>query len=154
MIAFRSSWVAALRLYAFVDFAFAIPPLCFPPVRPEIKTPLRSEAAALIERDSKAMSPSFTAAYPFVMERGRALGHRRRRQSLPRFHRRIAVVTTGHSIPSRRRDQRAGRTILHMSAPTSTTAPRSSSPSAWRTESSGTPADIFTNSGAEAIEVR
>jgi len=28
------------------------------------------KAAALIERDAKTMSPSFTRSYPFVMERG------------------------------------------------------------------------------------
>src|SRR5579871_3117702 len=38
---------------------------------PQIRTALPGPlAAALIERDGKAMSPSFTRAYPFVMDRG------------------------------------------------------------------------------------
>src|SRR5438477_11096751 len=71
----------------------------FPRVRPEIKTPLPGpKAAELIARDAKAMSPSFTRAYPFVMERGRGCwvtvvdGNR-----FLDFTAGIAVVTTGHS---------------------------------------------------------
>src|SRR5207245_11553808 len=58
------------------------------------------KAAAYIERDSKAMSPSFTRAYPFVMERGQGCwvtdvdGNR-----FLDFTAGIAVVTTGHSHP-------------------------------------------------------
>src|SRR5213080_5158962 len=74
----------------------------FPRVRPEIKTPLPGpKAAELIARDAKAMSPSFTRAYPFVMERGRGCwvtdvdGN----QFLD-FAAGIAVVSTGHSHPA------------------------------------------------------
>ena len=39
--------------------------------RPKITTPLPGpKAAELIARDAKAMSPSFTRAYPFVMDHG------------------------------------------------------------------------------------
>ncbi|HEX9476433.1 MAG TPA: aspartate aminotransferase family protein, partial [Candidatus Dormibacteraeota bacterium] len=39
--------------------------------RPLIHTPLPGpKAAEWIARDAKAMSPSFTRAYPFVMDRG------------------------------------------------------------------------------------
>ena len=38
--------------------------------RPQMKTSLPGpKAAELIARDAKAMSPSFTRAYPFVLER-------------------------------------------------------------------------------------
>ena len=39
--------------------------------KPEIKTALPGpKAAELIARDAKAMSPSFTRSYPFVMDHG------------------------------------------------------------------------------------
>ena len=41
------------------------------PRRPEVRTDLPGPiASSLIERDSVAMSPSFTRAYPFVMDHG------------------------------------------------------------------------------------
>jgi len=70
-------------------------------VKPELKTPLPGpKAAELIARDSKAMSPSFTRSYPFVMERGQGCwvtdvdGNRFLDISAG-----IAVVTSGHSHP-------------------------------------------------------
>jgi len=70
-------------------------------VKPELKTPLPGpKAAELIARDAKAMSPSFTRSYPFVMERGQGCwvtdvdGNR-----FLDFTAGIAVVTTGHSHP-------------------------------------------------------
>src|SRR5216684_2796101 len=69
--------------------------------RPLIQTPLPGpKAAEWIARDSKAMSPSFTRAYPFVMDRGSGCwvtdvdGNR-----FLDFTAGIAVVTTGHSHP-------------------------------------------------------
>jgi len=69
--------------------------------RPQIKTALPGpRAAELIARDAKAMSPSFTRAYPFVMDHGEGCwvtdvdGN----QFLD-FTAGIAVVTTGHSHP-------------------------------------------------------
>src|SRR5687768_18499422 len=39
---------------------------------PQIKTPLPGpKAKAIIERDSRVVSPSYTRSYPFVMARGR-----------------------------------------------------------------------------------
>src|SRR5260370_31651138 len=70
-------------------------------VKPLIQTPLPGpKAAELIARDARAMSPSFTRAYPFVMERGEGCwvtdvdGNR-----FLDFTAGIAVVTTGHSHP-------------------------------------------------------
>ena len=70
-------------------------------MKPEIKTPLPGpKAAELIARDARAMSPSFTRAYPFVMDHGRGCwvtdvdGNR-----FLDFTAGIAVVTTGHSHP-------------------------------------------------------
>jgi len=126
-------------------------------VRPEIKTPLPGpKAAALIERDSKAMSPSFTRAYPFVMERGKGCwvtdvdGNR-----FLDFTAGIAVVTTGHSHPKvvAAIKEQAER-FLHMSGTDFYYS--SEIELAERLENRilpGTPARVFfTNSGAEAIE--
>jgi len=126
-------------------------------VRPEIKTPLPGpKAAALIERDSKAMSPSFTRAYPFVMERGQGCwvtdvdGNR-----FLDFTAGIAVVTTGHSHPRvvAAIKEQAER-FLHMSGTDFYYS--SEIELAERLENRilpGTPARVFfTNSGAEAIE--
>ena len=69
--------------------------------RPKIQTPLPGpKAAEWIARDARAMSPSFTRAYPFVMDRGSGCwvtdvdGNR-----FLDFTAGIAVVTTGHSHP-------------------------------------------------------
>src|SRR4029077_3394717 len=69
--------------------------------RPEIQTPLPGpKAAEWIARDAKAMSPSFTRTYPFVMDHGKGCwvtdvdGNR-----FLDFTAGIAVVTTGHSHP-------------------------------------------------------
>src|SRR6202165_5142519 len=126
-------------------------------LRPTIKTPLPGpKAAALIERDSKAMSPSFTRASPFVMERGAGCcvtavdGNR----SLA-FTAAIAVVTPGHSHPKVvAAIEEQARRFLHMSG--TDFYYRSEIELAERLEAKilpGTPAKVFfTNSGAEAIE--
>src|SRR5919108_235945 len=69
--------------------------------RPQIKTALPGpRAAELIARDAKAMSPSFTRAYPFVMDSGEGCwvtdvdGNR-----FLDFTAGIALVTTRHSHP-------------------------------------------------------
>jgi 4-aminobutyrate aminotransferase len=125
--------------------------------RPKIKTPLPGpRAAELIARDAKAMSPSFTRAYPFVMERGQGCwvtdvdGN-----EFLDFTAGIAVVTTGHSHPKvvAAIEEQAGR-FLHMSG--TDFYYRSEIELAERLEARilpGTPARVFfTNSGAEAIE--
>src|SRR3982075_243063 len=126
-------------------------------VKPLIQTPLPGpRAAELIARDARAMSPSFTRAYPFVMERGEGCwatdvdGNR-----FLDFTAGIAVVTTGHSHPRvvAAIDEQADR-FLHMSG--TDFYYRSEIELAERLEAKivpGTPAKVFfTNSGAEAIE--
>jgi len=126
-------------------------------VRPEIKTPRPGpKAAALIARDAKAMSPSFTRAYPFVMEQGKGCwvtdvdGNR-----FLDFTAGIAVVTTGHSHPRVvAAIEEQARRFLHMSGTDFYYS--SEIELAERLEAKilpGTPAKVFfTNSGAEAIE--
>ena len=126
-------------------------------MKPELKTPLPGpKAAELIARDAKAMSPSFTRSYPFVMERGQGCwvtdvdGNR-----FLDFTAGIAVVTTGHSHPKvvAAIKEQAER-FIHMSGTDFYYKPEIEL--AERLESRilpGTPARVFfTNSGAEAIE--
>jgi 4-aminobutyrate aminotransferase len=126
-------------------------------VKPLITSPLPGpKAAALIARDSKAMSPSFTRSYPFVMERGEGCwvtdvdGNR-----FLDFTAGIAVASTGHSHPKvvAAVVEQAQR-FLHMSG--TDFYYRSEIELAERLEARilpGTPAKVFfTNSGAEAIE--
>jgi len=129
----------------------------FGDVKPLIRTPLPGpNAAALIARDARAMSPSFTRAYPFVMERGEGCwvtdvdGNR-----FLDFTAGIAVVTTGHSHPRvvAAIQEQAGR-FLHMSGTDFYYS--SEIELAERLQAKmlpGTAAKVFfTNSGAEAIE--
>jgi 4-aminobutyrate aminotransferase len=125
--------------------------------RPEINTALPGpKAAELIARDAKAMSPSFTRSYPFVMDHGRGCwvtdvdGNR-----FLDFTAGIAVVTTGHSHPKvvqAIKDQ--AERFIHMSGTDFYYSPEIEL--AERLENKilpGTPARVFfTNSGAEAIE--
>jgi len=114
------------------------------------------KAAELIARDAKAMSPSFTRAYPFVMERGEGCwatdvdGN-----TFLDFTAGIAVNTTGFSHPKIvAAIEEQARRFLHMSG--TDFYYRSEIELAERLEAKilpGTPAKVFfTNSGAEAIE--
>ncbi|HKF74872.1 MAG TPA: aminotransferase class III-fold pyridoxal phosphate-dependent enzyme, partial [Candidatus Dormibacteraeota bacterium] len=85
--------------------------------RPDVRTDLPGpNASRLIERDSVAMSPSFTRAYPFVMDHGEGCwatdvdGN-----TFLDFTAGIAVCSTGHSHPRvvRAITDQAGR-FLHM----------------------------------------
>jgi 4-aminobutyrate aminotransferase len=126
-------------------------------VKPLIQTPLPGpKAAALIARDAKAMSPSFTRSYPFVMERGEGCwvtdvdGNR-----FLDFTAGIAVASTGHSHPKVvAAVEEQARRFLHMSG--TDFYYQSEIELAERLEERilpGTPAKVFfTNSGAEAIE--
>jgi len=125
--------------------------------RPEIRTPLPGpDAARLIERDSVAMSPSFTRAYPFVMDHGEGCwatdvdGN-----TFLDFTAGIAVCSTGHSHPRVVEAITAqARRFLHMSGTdfyyrveielAERLAARMLPGSAARV--------FFTNSGAEAVE--
>jgi 4-aminobutyrate aminotransferase len=125
--------------------------------RPSIQTPLPGpKAAELIARDAKAMSPSFTRAYPFVMERGEGCWVTDVDGNLfLDFTAGIAVVSTGHSHPRvvAAIQEQASR-FLHMSG--TDFYYRAEIELAERLEAKilpGTPARVFfTNSGAEAIE--
>src|SRR5260221_6899230 len=125
--------------------------------RPNIATALPGpKAAALIARDAKAMSPSFTRAYPFVMDHGEGCwatdvdGN----QFLD-FTAGIAVNTTGYAHPRVvAAIEEQARRFLHMSG--TDFYYRSEIELAERLEAKilpGPPAKVFfTNSGAEAIE--
>jgi 4-aminobutyrate aminotransferase len=125
--------------------------------RPEVRTELPGpNAARLIERDAVAMSPSFTRAYPFVMDHGDGCwatdvdGN-----TFLDYTAGIAVCLTGHSHPrvvAAITDQ-ASR-FLHMSG--TDFYYRSEIELAERLAAAmlpGAPARVFfTNSGAEAVE--
>jgi 4-aminobutyrate aminotransferase len=125
--------------------------------KPFLQTPIPGpKAAALIARDARAMSPSFTRSYPFVMDRGQGCwvtdvdGNR-----FLDFTAGIAVVTTGHSHPKVvAAVEEQARRFLHMSG--TDFYYQSEIELAERLEAKilpGTPAKVFfTNSGAEAIE--
>ena len=126
-------------------------------MKPEIKTPLPGpRAAELIARDARAMSPSFTRSYPFVMDHGKGCwvtdvdGN-----TFLDFTAGIAVVSTGHSHPKVvAAVEEQARRFLHMSGTDFYYQPEIEL--AERLEARilpGTPARVFfTNSGAEAIE--
>lgn len=125
--------------------------------RPQIKTSLPGpKAAELIARDAKAMSPSFTRAYPFVMDHGEGCwatdvdGN-----TFLDYTAGIAVNTTGFAHPRVVAAIEAqARRFLHMSG--TDFYYQSEIELAERLEARilpGIPAKVFfTNSGAEAIE--
>jgi 4-aminobutyrate aminotransferase and related aminotransferases len=125
--------------------------------QPHMKTAVPGPIAAdLIARDARAMSPSFTRAYPFVMDRGEGCwvtdvdGN-----TFLDFTAGIAVSTTGHSHPKVvAAIEEQARRFLHMSG--TDFYYRSEIELAERLEAKilpGIPAKVFfTNSGAEAIE--
>ena len=124
---------------------------------PRLRTKLPGpKAAELIERDSRAMSPSFTRAYPFVMESGEGCwvtdvdGN-----VFLDCTAGIAVCATGHAHPQvvEAVQEQAAR-FLHMSG--TDFYYRVEIELAERLEAvvnPGTPSRVFfTNSGAEAVE--
>ncbi len=125
--------------------------------RPSISGKLPGpKAAELIARDAKAMSPSFTRAYPFVMDHGDGVwatdvdGNR-----FLDFTAGIAVNTTGFAHPRVvAAIQEQAHRFLHMSG--TDFYYRTEIELAERLEAKilpGIPARVFfTNSGAEAIE--
>jgi len=125
--------------------------------RPKITTPLPGpKAAELIARDAKAMSPSFTRAYPFVMDHGQGCWATDVDGNVfLDFTAGIAVNTTGHSHPRVvEAIEKQARNFVHMSG--TDFYYRSEIELAERLEARilpGIPARVFfTNSGAEAIE--
>ena len=113
-------------------------------------------ATELIERDRRAMSPSFTRAYPFVMDKGEGCwvtdvdGN-----VFLDFTSGIAVTTTGHSHPEVvEAIARQARRFLHMSG-TDFYYQVEIELAERLTEAimpGGGAKAFFTNSGAEAIE--
>ena len=125
--------------------------------RPKITTPVPGpKAAELIARDAKAMSPSFTRAYPFVMDHGQGCWATDVDGNVfLDFTAGIAVNTTGHSHPRVvEAIEKQARNFVHMSG--TDFYYRSEIELAERLEARilpGIPARVFfTNSGAEAIE--
>ncbi|MBM3747820.1 MAG: aminotransferase class III-fold pyridoxal phosphate-dependent enzyme, partial [Acidobacteria bacterium] len=124
---------------------------------PEILTPLPGpRARAVIERDQRVLSPSYTRAYPLVVERGEGAtvvdvdGNR-----FLDFCAGIAVVATGHCHPRvvKAIQEQAAR-LVHMSGTDFyyenmvTLAERLAA-----TAPGGVPRRVFlSNSGAEAVE--
>jgi 4-aminobutyrate aminotransferase len=126
-------------------------------IEPEIRTPLPGpKAKALIERDSRVVSPSYTRGYPLVIERGFgawvedvdgnvfldcAAG--------------IAVNSTGHSHPDVvRAIEDQSKRFLHMSGTDFYYEPqvRLAEELAAVTPIDGGVRSFFSNSGTEAIE--
>ena len=125
--------------------------------RPQIRTPLPGpRAAALIDRDSLAMSPSFTRAYPFVMESGEGCWVSDVDGNLfLDCTAGIAVCSTGHAHPAVvAAVQEQASKFLHMSG--TDFYYQVEIELAERLEQAinpGQPSKVFfTNSGAEAIE--
>ncbi|RME43319.1 MAG: acetyl ornithine aminotransferase family protein [Chloroflexi bacterium] len=85
---------------------------------PQIITPLPGpRARAIVERDGRVLSPSYTRSYPFVMDHGRGAhvwdvdGNR-----FIDFTAGIAVVATGHSHPAVvKAIQEQAERFIHMS---------------------------------------
>ena len=125
--------------------------------RPSLVTELPGPAAAeLIERDARALSPSFTRPYPFVMQRGEGCWAEDVDGNVfLDFTAGIAVNTTGHSHPEvvAAVAEQAGR-FLHMSG--TDFYYRQEIELAERLAAGVLPGQdgrvFFTNSGAEAIE--
>jgi len=124
---------------------------------PDLKTPLPGpKARAIIERDRKYTSPSYTRAYPFVMARGEGAvvedvdGNRFLDCAAG-----IAVSTTGYAHPEvvQAIVEQAGR-FLHMSATDFyyETEVRLAEEMASIAPFEGEARSFFGNSGAEAVE--
>lgn len=85
---------------------------------PSLKGPLPGpRAQAIIDRDRKVLSPSYTRGYPLVMERGRgAMVTDVDGNQFLDFNAGIAVVSTGHCHPQVVRSiQEQAEKFLHMS---------------------------------------
>ena len=88
------------------------------PLLPDLMTSLPGpKAAAIIERDRRVLSPSYTRGYPLVVKRGEGAivedvdGNR-----FLDFNAGIAVVATGHAHPDVvKAIQRQAADFLHMS---------------------------------------
>ena len=127
---------------------------------PHIKTPLPGpKAAAIIARDSKYVSPSYTRDYPFVMARGQgAVVEDVDGNVFLDCAAGIAVNGTGHSHPDvvRAITEQAGK-YLHMSGTDFYYEPQVQLAEAMASlvpvgGGTGNVRSFFSNSGAEAVE--
>lgn len=124
---------------------------------PVLRTSLPGpRAQALIERDRKFLSPSYTRFYPLVAERGSgAMIEDVDGNVFLDFTAGIAVCATGHCHPRVvAAIERQAEKLLHMSGTDFYYAPQSelAEKLAGLTPGGGDKRVFFTNSGAEAIE--
>src|SRR5437899_4095974 len=126
-------------------------------VVPQIKTEVPGpHARALLERDQRYMSPSYTRIYPLVVERGSgAVIEDVDGNLFLDFTAGIAVTATGHCHPhvtSAIQDQ--AETLLHMSGTDFYYQPQIDLAQRLAESAPGDSAKrvFFTNSGAEALE--
>jgi 4-aminobutyrate aminotransferase len=124
---------------------------------PSIRTPLPGpKAQALLERDKRFVSPSYTRAYPLVVERGSgAVVEDVDGNLFLDFTAGIAVTSTGHCHPhvvAAITDQ--AQKLLHMSGTDFYYQPQIDLAQRLAESGPGTSAKrvFFTNSGAEALE--
>lgn len=124
---------------------------------PKLKTPLPGpKAKALIARDEKIMSPSYTRDYPFVMDRGEGcIVYDPDGNSFLDFAAGIAVCSTGHHHPhvTQAIKDQADR-FIHMSGTDFYYGNQVDLAErlAARAPMKGDKKVFFTNSGAEAVE--
>src|SRR5437899_70485 len=124
---------------------------------PDIRTPLPGpKAQALLDRDQRFMSPSYTRAYPLMVERGSgAVIEDVDGNLFLDFTAGIAVAATGHCHPhvvAAIQDQAAK--LIHMSGTDFYYEPQIDLAQRLAELAPGTSAKrvFFTNSGAEALE--
>jgi 4-aminobutyrate aminotransferase len=124
---------------------------------PDIRTALPGpNGQALLQRDAKYVSPSYTRAYPLVVERGSGTVIRDVDGNLfLDFTAGIAVASTGHCHPhvvAAIKDQ--AEKLIHMSGTDFYYAPQIDLSQCLAEGGPGTSAKrvFFTNSGAEALE--
>jgi 4-aminobutyrate aminotransferase len=124
---------------------------------PDVRTALPGpNAQALLERDAKYVSPSYTRIYPLVVERGSGAVIRDVDGNLfLDFTAGIAVASTGHCHPhvvAAIKDQ--AEKLIHMSGTDFYYAPQIDLSQRLAEGGPGTSAKrvFFTNSGAEALE--
>src|SRR5947209_9446337 len=122
---------------------------------PDVRAPLPGpKAQALLERDSRYVSPSYTRVYPLVVERGSgAVIEDVDGNLFLDFTAGIAVTSTGHCHPhvvAAVKDQ--ADKLLHMSGTDFYYQPQIDLSQRLAESLPGKNRVFFTNSGAEALE--
>ena len=125
---------------------------------PDLRTPLPGpKGQALLERDARYTSPSYTRVYPLVVDRGSGAVIQDVDGNLFLDFTAGIAVDVHRPLSSARRRGHQGpgrRSCCTCPAPISTTSRRSTWRSGWPRAAPGTSAKrvFFTNSGAEALE--